>query len=109
VANSAFYPGGSSAPLKAFLAAFQGKYNIPATGPAALGYQAMRVTGEALGRVLDGGQTATPDTLRVALGNLGSQPSVMGSSGSASFVNRILQYDGFTLILDENLKWQEWK
>lgn len=109
VANSAFFPGGSTAPLKTFLAAFQSKYNIPATGPAALGYQAMKLTGEAMGRMLDAGQAATADNLRLALGNLGPQPSVMGSSGTASFVNRILQYDGFTLILDENLRWQEWK
>ena len=109
VANSGFFPGGSTAPLKSFLAAFQSKYNIPATGPAALGYQAMRLTGEAMARMLDAGQAATPDNLRIALGNLGSQPSIMGSSGTASFVNRVLQYDGFTLILDDKLAWQEWK
>ena len=109
VANSAFFAGGSSAPLKSFLAGFQAKYNIPATGPAALGYQSMRLTGEAIGRLLDQGQAATPETLRAALGNLGPQPSVMGSSGTAAFVNRVLQYDGYVLILDEKLQWQEWK
>ena len=109
VANSAFFPGGSSAPLKSFLNAYSAKYNAPATGPAALGYQSMRLAGEAIGRVLDQGQPATPENLRVALGNLGPQPSVMGGTGTASFVNRVLQYDGYTLILDENLKWQEWK
>jgi hypothetical protein len=59
--------------------------------------------------MLDQGQPATPENLRIALVNLGPQPSVMGSSGTASFVNRVLKYDGYTLILDENLKWQEWK
>ena len=69
----------------------------------------MRLTGEAMARLLDAGQAATPDNLRIALGNLGAQPSVMGSSGTAAFVNRVLQYDGFTLILDDKLAWQEWK
>jgi len=109
IANSPFFAGGTIEPLKSFVAAYTSRYGTAPTAPAALGYQAMRMSGEAIGRMLDQGQAPTPDNFRAALNALGEQPSVMGSAGKATFVNRVLEYAGFTIILDDDLKWQIWK
>jgi len=109
IANTGFFSGGSSAPLRSFVAAYTAMYKVAPSGPAALGYQSMRLAGEAVGQLLDKGLGMTASNFQVALKNLGPQPSVMGSGGTASFVNGVFKYDGYVVVVDDRLNWQEYK
>jgi branched-chain amino acid transport system substrate-binding protein len=110
IANSAFFADGSGPVVQAFVAAYKAKYNATPTAPSAISYQAMRLAGEAIARILDRGQTPTPALFRAELNALGPQPSVLGSTGTAAFnANRVYDYDGYLVVMDENMQWKEWK
>lgn len=110
LANTGFLPTANSPEVQDFVAAFMEEYDGEV--PAAIegqGYQGMMMVGQVIANLIDAGEEITPESIQAGLNGLGTQSSVLGSSGAAEFKERILTYDGFFVILDEDLQWVEWK
>lgn len=108
IANTGFFADAQTEPVRKFVAEFGAAHGDKPTPGNGNAYQAMMMTGAAIAKVIEAGGAVNARSIRDALDSLGPVDSVLGSSGTAQFDQRILRYDGFLLRLNDQLQWEIW-
>lgn len=109
IANAGFFSGADTQPVTDFVADYEEAQGESPSAIAAQAYQAMMMTGTAIANLIEAGDELTPQAVRDALEQVGEVDSVLGSTGTAQFEDRILRHEGFLLRLNDSLEWEIWQ